>query len=90
MSVTNRDSSLLTQKRRDKVLYGFFKQNQTDVNNGVTVRHEQTTPVRQDVVTQRHLGACPYQREILRSVKNESYVNYDYADNNTGISKHTD
>lgn len=88
MTVTNRDSSVLTQKRRAKVLYSNFKDNKDAVNAGSPVRRpEQTSSQLQEVVTQRQTGACPYER-VTRLVANDpTYVNYDYTDANVAVSK---
>ena len=89
MTLTNRDSSLLTQKRAAKVVYSNYLANRTAVNNGTAgiSRPEQTSFQLQDIVNQRQSGACPYQREIRRAANDSSYVNYDYSDANVAISK---
>jgi len=88
MTVTNRDSSLLTQKRAAKVVYSNYLANRTAVNAGAPIsRAEQTSFQLQDIVNQRNSGACPYARETLRAKNDPSYVNYDYSDANVAISK---
>ena len=82
MGTTNRDSSLLTQKRRDKVLYAAYVANKAAVIAGTTIRPEQTAPQLGQVVTNRREGACPYERETRRAAGDATYVNYDYVDPN--------
>jgi hypothetical protein len=88
MSVSNRDSSLLTQKKAAKVLYSHYLTNKADLNNGTTVRHEQTSPILQNIVTQRHTGAAPYKKELLLLAKDPNYNNFDHYDNNQVLGNH--
>lgn len=82
MGTTNRDSSLLTQKRRDKVLYAAYVATKDAIASGTSVRPEQTSPQLGQVVTNRREGACPCARETLRAAGDPSYINYDYVDPN--------
>lgn len=54
MPTANYDSSLLTQRRRNFVLYTWNKNNNAAVNAGTSVRREQPNTQLQTVVTYRH------------------------------------
>lgn len=61
MSTTNYDSSLLTQRRRDKALGAYANAINAAINNNAgvqTVRTTQPTYQSGQVVTQQNLGKC--------------------------------
>ena len=87
MSVSNRDCSILTQKRAAKVLYSNYLTTKAGINNGTSVRPEQTTPIWQSVTLQRQTGAAPYEKEIRLLAKDPNYNNYDHTDNNQVLGR---
>jgi len=87
MSVSNRDCSVLTQKRGARVLYSNYLSTKSAINNGTSVRPEQTTPVWQSVTLNRQTGAAPYEREIRVVARDPTYNNFDHTDNNQVLGR---
>ena len=87
MSVSNRDCSILTQKRGARVLYSNYKANRDAHNNGTSVRPEQTTPVWQSVTLQRQTGAAPFEKQIRLVANDPTYNNFDHTDNNQVLGR---
>ncbi len=54
MPTANYDASLLTQRRRNLVLYSWNKANNAAVTAGTSIRREQPNMQLQTVVTYRH------------------------------------
>ena len=67
MTLTNTDSSQVSLKHKQKVLYAWKANNDLLVNVGQSVLREQPTLQTSSVVTMRNFGACKCVQDALEN-----------------------